>query len=105
MEIGARICCNRSMMQIQRDEHGRKGAFYIEEDGEWIAELTYFRVGDTMTIDHTEIDEKLRGEGIGQDMVRAAVDYAREQGLKIKPVCPYAKKVIERTPELQDVVA
>ena len=93
------------MMQIQRDEHGRKGAFYIEEDGEWIAELTYFRVGDTMTIDHTEIDEKLRGEGIGEDMVRAAVDYAREQGLKVKPVCPYAKKVIERTPELQDVIA
>ena len=93
------------MMQIQRDEHGRKGAFYIEEDGEWIAELTYFRVGDTMTIDHTEIDKKLRGEGIGPDMVRAAVDYAREQGLKIKPVCPYAKKVIERTPEFQDIQA
>jgi predicted GNAT family acetyltransferase len=93
------------MMQIQRDEHGRKGAFYIDEGGEWIAELTYFKSGDTMTIDHTEIDEKLRGEGIGQDMVKAAVEYARENGLKIKAVCPYAKKVIERTPEFQDVLA
>jgi predicted GNAT family acetyltransferase len=91
-------------MQIQRDEHGRNGAFYIDEDGEWIAELTYIRNNGVMTIDHTEIDEKLRGEGIGQDMVKAAVDYARESGLKIKPVCPYAKKVIERTPEFQDVL-
>ena len=93
------------MMQIQRDEHGRKGAFFIEENGEWVAELSYVTGNGTMTIDHTEIAEKLRGEGIGQDMVKAAVDYARENNLKINPVCPYAKKVIERTPEFQDVLA
>jgi uncharacterized protein len=93
------------MMQIQRDEHGRKGAFFIDENGEWIAELTYVNDNGTMTIDHTEIDEKLRGEGIGEDLVRAAVEYARENGLKINPVCPYAKKVIDRTPEFQDVLA
>jgi len=93
------------MMQIQRDEHGRKGAFYIDENGEWIAELSYIKDNGTMTIDHTEIDEKLRGEGIGQDMVKAAVEYARENNLKIKPLCPYARKVIERTPEFQDVLA
>ena len=92
------------MMQIQRDEHGRKGAFYIDEEGEWIAELTYFTNNGVMTIDHTEIDEKLRGEGIGQDMVKAAVEYARENDLKINAVCPYAKKVIERTPEFQDIL-
>jgi uncharacterized protein len=92
------------MMQIQRDEHGRKGAFFIDENGEWIAELTYVRDNGTMTIDHTEIDEKLRGEGIGQDLVKSAVEYAREQGLKIKADCPYAKKVIDRTPEFQDVL-
>jgi uncharacterized protein len=92
-------------MEIQRDEHGRKGAFYIDEDGEWIAELTYVRSDDTLTIDHTEVAEKLRGEGIGEDMVRAAVEYARENGLKIKPACPYARKVIEETPEFKDVLA
>ena len=92
-------------MEIQRDEHGRKGAFFIDEEGEWIAELTYVTDNGVMTIDHTEIDEKLRGEGIGEDMVRAAVEYAHENGLKINAVCPYAKKVIERTPELQDVLA
>ncbi len=93
------------MMQIQRDEHGQKGAFYIEENGEWIAELTYVKSKGTMTIDHTEVDEQLRGEGVGEDLVKAAVEYARENGLKIKPLCPYAKKVIDRTPEFQDVIA
>jgi len=91
-------------MEIQRDEHGQKGAFFIDEDGEWVAELTYVKNNGTMTIDHTEIDEKLRGERIGEDMVKAAVEYARANGLKINAVCPYAKKVIDRTPEFQDVV-
>lgn len=93
------------MMQIQRDEHGRRGAFYIDENGEWIAELSYIKNDGMLTIDHTEIDEKLRGEGIGKDMVRAAVEYARENGFKIKPDCPYARRIIEQTPEFQDVLA
>lgn len=93
-------------MDIQRQEHGRKGAFFIEQDGEWIAELTYLRTGEnTMVIDHTEVDPKLRGERIGKDMVAAAVAYARENGLKIKPLCPYARGVIDATPEFQDVLA
>ncbi len=93
-------------MDIQRQEHRKKGAFFIDEDGEWVAELTYTLTGEnTMVIDHTEVDPKFRGEHIGEDMVGAAVAYARENSLKIKPLCPYAKKVIDATPEFQDVLA
>lgn len=92
-------------MDIQREEHGRKGAFFIDEDGEWVAELTYFKSGDsTITVDHIEVDPKLQGKDIGRGLVEAAVNYARENGLKINPVCPYTKKVIDATPEYQDVL-
>ena len=93
-------------MEIQRDEHGRKGAFYIDEDGEWVAELAYERTADNLlVIDHTEVDEKLAGQGIGKKLVEAAVNFARENGLKIKPDCPYTQKVIDETPEYRDVLA
>ncbi len=93
-------------MDIQQEEHGRKGAFFIDEDGEWVAELTYLRNGpNTLVIDHTEVDPKLGGQGIGKKLVAAAVDFARSNGLKIKPLCPYTKKVIAETPEYQDVLA
>jgi predicted GNAT family acetyltransferase len=93
-------------MDIQRDEHGKKGAFFIDENGEWVAELTYFRSGgNQITVDHTEVDPKLRGKGVGEQLVKAAVEYARESDLKINPACPYTKKVIDETPEFQDVVA
>ncbi len=93
-------------MEIKRDEHGRKGAFYIDQDGEWVAELTYVRTGDNlMVIDHTEVDEELRGGDAGRDLVAAAVDFARGNNLKIRPDCPFAKKVIDSSPEFQDVLA
>ena len=45
------------------------------------------------------------GQGVGRDLVRTAVEYAREHDLKIIPVCPFARSVIDGTPEYQDVVA
>ena len=93
-------------MDIQRQEHRNKGAFFIDEDGEWVAELTYTRTGEnTIVIDHTEVDPKFRGENIGEDLVAAAAAYARENGLKIKLDCPYAKKVFDAKPEYQDLLA
>lgn len=93
-------------MEIQHQVHGNRGAFFIEEDGEWIAEMTYVKSGEkAFIIDHTEIDDKLRGEGIGKDLVAEAVKFARENGLKIHATCPFAKKVIADTPEYSDVAA
>ncbi|MBA2735240.1 MAG: N-acetyltransferase [Pyrinomonadaceae bacterium] len=93
-------------MKIQRDEHGKKGAFYIEQNGDWIAEMTYVRTGENeITIDHTEVDESLRGEGIGEDLVAEGVKYARENNLRIVATCPFTRKVINDTPEFHDVLA
>jgi len=93
-------------MQIQREEHGRKGAFFIEENGEWVAEMSYTREGTRkIVIDHTEVDESLRGEGIGEDLVVEAVKYARENNFLIKPVCPFVKSVLEKDEDYEDVLA
>ena len=94
------------MMEIEREEHGRKGRFFIDEDGERLAELTYVKSGDgEITIDHTEVDPEFRGENIGEDLVAEAVAFARENNLKIKATCPYAKKVLEEKSEFQDVLS
>ncbi len=92
------------MMEIQHGEHGKRGAFYIEEDGEWIAEMTYVRSGDNeITIDHTEIGEKLRGENIGKDLLSAVIAFARANGLNIRATCPYAARLLERDTGVEDV--
>lgn len=91
-------------MKIQREEHGKKGAFFVEKDGEWLAEMTYFKSGDNeITIDHTEVDESLKGKGIGKKLVEEAVKYARANNLKIKATCPFATAEFEKTPDYSDV--
>ena len=93
-------------MEIQRKESECKGKFFIEENDRQLALLTYKKSGeDKIIIDHTEVDSNFRGEGIGEDLVAEAVKYARENRLKIVPTCPFAEKVIDDTPEFQDVLA
>ncbi len=68
------------MRKIKREEHGKKGAFFIEENGEWIAEMTYVRSGaGKIIIDHTEVDESLKGEGIGKALVAVRKKAERER--------------------------
>jgi predicted GNAT family acetyltransferase len=89
---------------IQRQEGETKGRYFVRID-EAEAEMTYSRLGKhTIIIDHTGVPKELGGRGIGQALVRRAVEDARAEGRKIIPLCPYAKAQIERHPEWQDVL-
>jgi uncharacterized protein len=91
-------------MEIKQIEHGSKGGFVIEKDRERLAEMTYSKAGDKLIIiDHTEVSDALRGQGAGKQLVMKAVEYARANGIKILPLCPFARSVFEKTPEIADV--
>lgn len=93
------------MMLIQQKDDAKAGAFYIKEDEKLLAEMTYhWRNDQVFVIDHTEVSEKLAGKGVGKQLVSAAVEFARTKGYKIIPVCPFAKKVFERTNDYADVL-
>lgn len=92
-------------MDIQHEENGHKGAFFIEKDGERAADMTYSLAGDTkMIIDHTGVSETLRGTGAGLKLLHAAIGFAREKQLSVIPLCPFAKTMMQRYPEFQDVL-
>ncbi len=92
-------------MQIQHESSESKGAFFIEKDGKRVAEMTYSKAGkNRIIIDHTEAAEEVRGEGYAKKLVYHGVQFARENDLKVLPLCPYAKSVIQRNAELQDVL-
>jgi uncharacterized protein len=86
------------------DKEGRR-AFFIEQNGERLGEMVFTIAGPgKIIIEHTEVSDKLRGTGAGKKLVAKAVDYARKNNLKILPVCPFAKSIIEKTKEYQDVL-
>ncbi|MDF2190235.1 GNAT family N-acetyltransferase [Paraflavitalea sp. CAU 1676] len=93
-------------MLIKHKEGKVKSMFYVEEDGKILAEMVYSKPSpNKMVIEHTEVDESLGGKGVGKQLVYAGVEFARTNNLKIVPLCPFAKKVLDRTPEWQDVLA
>jgi predicted GNAT family acetyltransferase len=57
-----------------------------------------------MIIEHTEVDDSLAGKGVGMDLLNTAVEYARSKRIKIIPLCPFAKSVFDKKPELHDVL-
>ena len=92
-------------MEISHKESETKGSFYIEEDGNRVAEMTYSKAGQgRIIIDHTEVGDSLRGKGAGVQLVQAAVEHARKEGLKILPLCPFARSVFSKKREFADVL-
>jgi predicted GNAT family acetyltransferase len=87
-------------MEIKHSEDGDKGRFFIESDGQQLALMTYTMAGtERMIIDHTEVSDNLRGTGAGKKLVVAGAAFARENNLRIIPLCPFAKAVMEKSPD------
>lgn len=80
-------------------------AFIAESDGKKAGEMTYSQAGnDKIIIDHTNVNPEFKGQGVGKLMVTAAVEYARENSVKIMPLCPFAKAVFDKNEDIQDVL-
>jgi hypothetical protein len=84
----------------RQDEAASRGTFDLTRDGTRIGYLSYSLTGDaTMTIDDVEVDPALRGKGLGEQLVAAAVEWARANEHRAVPLCSYARAVMGRTTE------
>lgn len=93
-------------MEIIHEQKENKGAFIAMSDGKKAGEMTYSKAGDDkIIIDHTEVDEAFGGQGVGKKMVLEAVKFARENHIKIFPLCPFVKATFQKDASLQDVLA
>jgi hypothetical protein len=58
--------------------------------------LAYERTPDTLTLIHTEVPESLRGRHLGDQLVEAALQVGRSEGLRIVVVCPFARAYVRK---------
>ena len=80
-------------------DHRDEERFVLEQDGH-TAELVYHLNGTRFVLIHTEVPDELGGHGIGGQLVRAALDRARAEGLAIVPKCPFARSWLEQHPDV-----
>ena len=90
---------------IQLEDNGAKGRYFLTAPDGAVAELTFTRVGEhQLIIDHTEVPDAFRGQGVGLKLVTRAVEDARAAGKKIIPLCPFAAAQFRRHEEWADVL-
>lgn len=92
-------------MKIKQTDDSRRGFFLADDNGTEAGKMTYVWAGNNkIIIDHTEIYPDYAGKGVGKLLVLEAVAYARAKKIKVLPLCPFAKSVFDKSPELADVL-
>ncbi len=90
-----------SMSEIRHNPSASRFEIRLPQGLAW---LDYNLFNGGVVLAHTEVPREAAGEGIGSDLVRAALAWAREEGLVVKPVCGFVRGFLRRHPEEADVV-
>ena len=77
--------------------------FEVMVEGE-LAYSSYRRDGEVLLLTHTEVPWQAQGRGVAAALVRAQLDWARAQGLAVRPLCSYVAAYMRRHPETQDLL-
>ena len=91
------------MADIDVQRQPDQSRFYTLVNG-WEGELVYQQNGNVITFLHTLVADELEGQGVGSSLARAGLDYARREGLRVVPMCPFVRSYIERHREYADLV-
>ncbi|MBE0538810.1 MAG: N-acetyltransferase [Ignavibacterium sp.] len=92
-------------MEIKQIDSGTKGYFAAFDGKNEAGRISYTFAGETkMILDHTEVSDEYRGQNIGKRILMELINYARENKIKIIPLCPFAKSVFEKVESIRDVL-
>lgn len=77
-------------MEFKKEENR---IYQTDDTGKVIAEVTFPETAEGVyTIDHTFVDNSLRGQGVAGQLVQAAVDEITAKGGRVEATCSYAVK-------------
>lgn len=87
-------------MEFQREP----GRIWASDGEKLLAEIRFPSRNGLADITHTFVDKSLRGQGVAAQLVQAAIDQIRADGMKVCTSCSYAEKWLEQHPEASDLL-
>ncbi len=78
--------------------------YEARDDGDLAGFIDYVVKHDRIALIHTEVLASHKGRGVGERLVRFALDDARQRGLRVIVICSYVRAYVERHPEVQDII-
>lgn len=88
---------NEITLQLNQNN---QGAFVIINNDEVLAEVRIAITHNYLIAYHTEVSDKLKGQGIGKKLFDHLVTYARQNQQKVIALCPFINASFSRHPEL-----
>ncbi len=85
-------------VKLDLNENGR-GHFFINENNVQLAEMIIEISGNDLTVYHTEVVPETEGKGLAKQLLKAMVDYVRQEKLKVIVLCPYVLMQFKRHPD------
>jgi uncharacterized protein len=90
--------------RIEVADAPERDRYELSIDGEVVGFTAYRSRPGLIAFVHTEVDERLQGRGLGDRLIRFALEDARARGLAALPFCPFVKAFIERHREFEALV-
>lgn len=91
-------------MALHIEHHSENQEFTAGQDGQK-AELAYSLPAEgIIDFTHTFVEEELRGQGVGDELAKAGLAYAREKNLKVRTTCSFMAGYVAQHPDYQDLV-
>jgi predicted GNAT family acetyltransferase len=78
--------------------------FEVWIDG-YLSKLDYIQDDKNFVITHVGVYPELRGQGLAGKIVEAGLEYARENSLRVVPMCSYAAAYIRRNPKYMELTS
>lgn len=87
--------------ELKNNRLSKQYEFHIEGQ---IPRLEYIRTKDKIFLTHTEVPDKLEGQGIGSQLIAAVLEEIEKQDLTLVPLCPFVAGYIKENPEWKKLV-
>lgn len=93
-------------MRFENNKSGNGGFITLNNETEEIGRLTYtiFPEDDKLIISFVLVHPKFEGRGMGRYLVMEAIKFSRENNWKVYPHCSYARSVMMRMDDAQDIL-
>jgi predicted GNAT family acetyltransferase len=92
-------------MRIAPTVHHNPQASRFETEVDGLLCRCDYRLHDgVMLLVHTEVPPALEGRGIGAALVRAALDHAADNGLRVRPACAFVAAYLARHPQYRHLL-
>jgi predicted GNAT family acetyltransferase len=91
-------------MAVEVEDNRERSRYEAFVDGRRAGYSNYRRREDLIALDHTQIEERFEGRGVGSQLAQRALNDARDAGLAVLPFCQFMNDYIRRHPQFTDLV-